>query len=164
MWQNIWTTVLTYESYEERSIQKVKVRILTNNWSIIELYCTATITLSKKFSESCWKSSEKLWNIIVKVHFCKNQTKALLLKFYKFGEFSINFRQTVGDSYLNKYPTILVPHFPQVCLSKTDKDLMVTDFEVKHALSALDRLRINQSHCEFVAIQKEIVLVSNQLC
>ena len=47
--------------------------------------------------------------------FCENQTKTLPLKLEKFteifGEFSENYRQTVDDFYLNKYFTILVPHF-----------------------------------------------------
>ena len=40
------------------------------------------------------------------------------LKYFRkiFGGFSVNYRQTAGDSYLSKYPTILVRHFLQVYL------------------------------------------------
>ena len=37
-------------------------------------------------------------------------------------ESSVNFRQTAGDSYLIKYPTILVPHLSQVYFSKHATD------------------------------------------
>ena len=68
-------------------------------------------------------------------------------------EFSVDIQQTVSDSYLNKYPTIFVPHFSQVCFH--NKDLMVLEFEVHYPFSrsnrALDEPRINQSNCKFVA-------------
>ena len=46
-----------------------------------------------------------------------------------FGEFSVIFRQTVGDSYLNKYLTILVQYVSQVYLSKHMKNyILLGDF------------------------------------
>ena len=38
-----------------------------------------------------------------------------------FGGFSVNYQKNVGDYYLNEYPTILVPYFSQVYLSRHSK-------------------------------------------
>ena len=35
-----------------------------------------------------------------------------------FGGFKVNYRKTVGEYYLSKYPTVLAPYFSQVYLSK----------------------------------------------
>ena len=58
-----------------------------------------------------------------------------------FGKFSVNIQCTVGDSYLNKYRTILVPYF--------------SESEIHYAFgssnTALHGPRINQSEIEFVS-------------
>ena len=62
----------------------------------------------------------------------------------RFGNFSVNFRLTVSDSYLNKYPTILVQHFSQVYLSKHPKSQWLLNLRSN---TALDEPRTNQSNC-----------------
>ena len=57
-----------------------------------------------------------------------------------FGEFSVSFWQTVGDSYLNKDPTILVQHSSQVYPSKHTKNQWLLN------LMALDGPQIRQSN------------------
>ena len=97
-----------------RSVQKTKVRIFSVWNEQLELYCIATMKLSENFRKTDEKS--------LKTQFWENQTKTLPLKVWKiFVEFSINFRQAVGDYYLNNYPTVLVLHFSQVCFSKHAK-------------------------------------------
>ena len=73
-----------------------------------------------------------------------------------FGKFSVNFRQTVVDSYLNKNLTTLVPRFLQVYFSKHSKILMVTEAEVQlyaflSSGTALEGPRNYQSNCEFIS-------------
>ena len=67
----------------------------------------------------------------------------------------VNFQQTDGDSFLNKYLTILGPYFLLVCLSKRTKIYIVHEFEVQYVFQwsnvAMDGPRINQSNCEFVS-------------
>ena len=63
---------------------------------------------TKKLSENVRKSNE----ISLEPQFCENQTKNITTKF--FGEFSVSYRQTNCESYLNKDSTILVPHLSQV--------------------------------------------------
>ena len=56
-----------------------------------------------------------------------------------FSEFSVNFRQTAGDSYLNKDPTTLVSPFLSLSF-KICQDLIVTEFEVHTAFGRSIRL------------------------
>ena len=75
-----------------------------------------------KLSENFRKTDE----ILLEAQFRENQTKNITTKicniFRKlFGGFSVNYWETVGDYYLNKYPTILVPYFSQAYLSKHAK-------------------------------------------
>ena len=68
-----------------------------------------------KLSGKFWKTDETS----LETQFCENQPKYTFTKIWKkfrkiFGELSVNYRQTAGDSFLNKYSTILVSHFLQV--------------------------------------------------
>ena len=63
-----------------------------------DLYCIAIMKLSENFRRTYERSLE--------AQCCENQTKNITTKHLKsfrniFGEFSVNFLQTVGDSYLN---------------------------------------------------------------
>ena len=58
-----------------------------------------------------------------------------------FGKFSVNIQCTVGDSYLNKYRTILVPHFSE----------FVIHYAFGRSNTALYGPRINQSDFEFAS-------------
>ena len=62
--------------------------------------------LSENFQKTDW--------ISFKAIFLRNKPKSLQEKYYKFsknfGEFPRNFLLRVGDSDLNNYPRILVPH------------------------------------------------------
>ena len=65
-----------------------------------------------KLSENFQKTDE----ISPEPQFCENQTKNITTKDLKnlqniFDEFSVSYRQSADDSYLNKYWTILVPDF-----------------------------------------------------
>ena len=93
--------------------------------------------ISLKYTKYCHKNFTNLWKV--------------------FDEFSVNFRETVGDSYSNKYSTILETIFRKFVFHNMLR-LMTTDFEVQYAFSrsntALNKPRINQSNCEVVlAIQ-----------
>ena len=73
-----------------------------------------------KLSENFRKADE----ISLEAQFCENETENIttekLKTFWKiFVEFSVNYQQTAGDFYLNKYPTILVSHFLKVLSFKT---------------------------------------------
>ena len=79
-----------------------RTKQLVNNF---EIYYIATMNLS--YSRKTYG-----YEISFKTHFCENQTKNVTTKIFTnfreiFGAFSVNFRQAVGDSYLNRYPTIL---------------------------------------------------------
>ena len=57
-----------------------------------------------------WENFRKTDKLSLKTLFCENKTKTLPQNFGKSlmvnSWFMANFRQTVGDSYLNKYPTM----------------------------------------------------------
>ena len=77
--------------------------------------------------------SQKTFEVSLEAQFGDNQNKNTTTKnlrfFWKiFGEFLVNHRQTAGDPYLSKYPTILLPHFSQVYLSKQTKIYCLVNF------------------------------------
>ena len=85
-----------------------------------------------KVSENFRKTDE----ISLEAQFCENQTKNITTKtvtnFRKiFGEFSGNYRQTAGDSYL-KYTDHSRPTIVESLSFKTRQDLLVTKFEVQY--------------------------------
>ena len=102
--------------YSESSFEYF--RYGTNNWLIRALfYCC--LTIFAKLSENFRKTDK----ISFKAHFCENQEKHYQKNFTNFreilGEFSIHFWQSVSDSDLNKYPTILVPMYRELISQNT---------------------------------------------
>ena len=99
-----------------RSVQKTKVRI----FSVWNEQLAVKRALFYRHREFVGKVSENLRNII-QSPVCENKNTTFPDKFHKFlenyGEFLVNFRQTVGDPY----PSIFSLHFPQACLSKHAK-------------------------------------------
>ena len=70
-----------------------------------------------KLSDNFRKDDE----VSLEARFCENKTKNIttgnLKNFRKVSrEFSVIYLQTADNSHLNKYPTILVPHFSKVYL------------------------------------------------
>ena len=73
--------------------------------------------LLKNLLERLLENFRKSYEPLFDAHIGENQTNKITKNFQKiYCEFSVDLRQTVGDSYFNKYLTIPVPRLCQVCL------------------------------------------------
>ena len=143
---------------ERRKVCEYSCKFYNSHWFPLYIIMRQDTTkLSRNFCRVVRKFFGKLMKYYSKPNFVR--IKNIITKNWNifrkiFADFSVNYWQTVGDSYLSKYPSsILARRFSQVYFQNTlkfDGYWIWGSYSFWEVHATFDGLRINQSNREFL--------------